>query len=653
MMMPHRALERFNRFTTQNIFSPTSVPKSSDSECASLVLSNPGTFRASLLSTALSYSWLSGGLNNSDMEEALLSRKLEAMRVVNAQIADPVLRTSDGCLSLIAALALVESGMGNYAAAEAHLKGLFTLIDIKTPENWQHRLYGLLQRAIAVTGSFIAAAKRLDGVEVLHQVSEYELNNYEQQIYSMRIPSSSAASPVPATNLSPFYFGIGSPIITACKLDIEGLILINALRQLSSMPAIDHTGSHRSRGSSLNPGSHRSRSGTPLSTAENPIGSYELTTDGTAVLLADTDAYTVSLLFKPHPMHSGARNSQQTSRSMSPATSHSPFRSATTCEPSGTPPPSASYPPFSSSPRQQANIPSADPPVPVPSASRAWAAAAYLYLHIVLASVWEETEPTSPRTSTPTPNTPSTLQNYHQQLALQQHQQHLRQSSPNQDPSTSSAPRHTAAGPRIIGGVPVDPHLLRALLDTLRADLQHTEEGMRSGSYNRDFWLWKTAVGAYCVEVLGRGGLGTTTKASPPERVGGGEGAERRTWWGWVLEEDDEEEGGSDEVEDAEGGMVVDDDDEVELVGEGEEAYMARLGAWFGERLRAWGRAAQVSNWDAARRALDRIVWPAGQFAGEVVAEGVWWRAVGDGGTGGGMGRPVMVGEVVIDPLLR
>lgn len=43
-----------------------------------------------------------------------------------------------------------QSGMGNYAAAEAHLKGLFTLIDIKTPENWQHRLYGLLQRVIAV-----------------------------------------------------------------------------------------------------------------------------------------------------------------------------------------------------------------------------------------------------------------------------------------------------------------------------------------------------------------------------------------------------------------------------------------------------------------------------------------------------------------------
>jgi hypothetical protein len=91
---------------------------------ASLVLSNPGTFRASLLSTALSYSWLSGGLRNSDMEEALLSHKLEAMRVVNAQIADPVLRTSDGCLSLIAALALVEVSNGSSRLGEGKANDL-------------------------------------------------------------------------------------------------------------------------------------------------------------------------------------------------------------------------------------------------------------------------------------------------------------------------------------------------------------------------------------------------------------------------------------------------------------------------------------------------------------------------------------------------
>jgi len=43
-----------------------------------------------------------------DMEETFLYHKLEAMRLVNEQIGDPAQSTSDGCLSMIAALALVE-----------------------------------------------------------------------------------------------------------------------------------------------------------------------------------------------------------------------------------------------------------------------------------------------------------------------------------------------------------------------------------------------------------------------------------------------------------------------------------------------------------------------------------------------------------------
>jgi len=38
--------------------------------------------------------------------------------------------------------------MGDHVAAEAHLNGLFTLLDMKRPEEWQHRIYGLLQRII-------------------------------------------------------------------------------------------------------------------------------------------------------------------------------------------------------------------------------------------------------------------------------------------------------------------------------------------------------------------------------------------------------------------------------------------------------------------------------------------------------------------------
>lgn len=40
--------------------------------------------------------------------------------------------------------------MGDHVAAEAHLNGLFNLLDMRRPEEWQHRIYGLLQRIILV-----------------------------------------------------------------------------------------------------------------------------------------------------------------------------------------------------------------------------------------------------------------------------------------------------------------------------------------------------------------------------------------------------------------------------------------------------------------------------------------------------------------------
>ena len=60
--------------------------------------------------TSLHYSWLSGtgSLHSTDMEETYLYHKLEAMRQVNDTIGDPVQCTSDGCLALIAGLALAE-----------------------------------------------------------------------------------------------------------------------------------------------------------------------------------------------------------------------------------------------------------------------------------------------------------------------------------------------------------------------------------------------------------------------------------------------------------------------------------------------------------------------------------------------------------------
>ncbi len=73
-------------------------------------------------------------------------------------------------------------------------------------------------------------------------------------------------------------------------------------------------------------------------------------------------------------------------------------------------------------------------PAIAPSSSRAWVTAAYLYLHIVLEFIW----------------------NPH---------------------------------------APVDPQLLRWLLDSLQVDITRTEEAMRIGAYSGELWLWKVVVG--------------------------------------------------------------------------------------------------------------------------------------------------------------
>lgn len=143
--MPHRSLELFHHCERSRciswkqllnalcadahyrIFNRTAVLKNPDSDwqviatllwqantnpkkSVGMAFSSPGTFRAYLLMTALNYSWLSGpgSLQSTEMEETYLYHKLEAMRLVNEQIGDPVQSRSDGCLSMIAALALVE-----------------------------------------------------------------------------------------------------------------------------------------------------------------------------------------------------------------------------------------------------------------------------------------------------------------------------------------------------------------------------------------------------------------------------------------------------------------------------------------------------------------------------------------------------------------
>ena len=111
-----------------------------------------------------------------------------------------------------------------------------------------------------------------------------------------------------------------------------------------------------------------------------------------------------------------------------------------------------------------------------PSASRACTTATYLYLHILLAPLWERT-----RTSL--------------------HAGPYPRSAPSARADAIISPSKKRKRDEVST---VDPDLLRLLLDTLRADIEGTEEAMQIGADSREVWLWKVVVGAYVVEATGR-----------------------------------------------------------------------------------------------------------------------------------------------------
>ena len=195
---------------------------------------------------------------------------------------------------------------------------------------------------------------------------------------------------------------------------------------------------------------------------------------------------------------------------------------------------------------------------------------------------------------------------------------------------------------------------------------------MRIGAYSSELWLWKVVVGAYTVEVAGVGlgvdhgpsfgySSGCFSGASSPSILRDGresDGANRRakrgeetteeekgngslSFFGWIVDGTMEgtRAGGEQKGGNTSADLAMDESDgemetEAEVESQREEAR-TRSGAWFDERLRAWSRAAHVTDWTAARQMLARIVWPeqqSGLFEGEAVVERLWRRAVGGDG---------------------
>ncbi|CAK7231482.1 hypothetical protein SCUCBS95973_007933 [Sporothrix curviconia] len=208
-----------------------------------MTMQDPGLFRGCLLLSAMHYSWIHGG-SLGDVEETYLYHKVEAIHLVNEKIGDPA--SSELCANVIAALALSESGIGDIAAAEAHLNGLFTLINWRKPEEWQGRLHGLFQRLVLVAGTFISASK---GVEFQPSNLPVPTGTTPQLHFTRPTTGHFSAAQFDATRLSPFYFAT-PPDYEAANADLEGMATTNALQRLSSLNALVETTERHSSSSS-------------------------------------------------------------------------------------------------------------------------------------------------------------------------------------------------------------------------------------------------------------------------------------------------------------------------------------------------------------------------------------------------------------------
>ncbi|KAL7928194.1 hypothetical protein V8C35DRAFT_285445 [Trichoderma chlorosporum] len=345
--MPFESMQLLHHATHFRLLTTTVVAKNPNSSLAGLVMHDAATFRSFILIAGIHHVWSGGSLQS--IEETMLHHKLEAIRVVNGMIGDPLLCQSDACITSMAGLAMVEAALGDPKAAEAHLKALAGLFDEHHLERGKYRLFGLVERLILLAASLVAASN--DGKEH-HFVVEPGQVSERRHDYTRPTRPVFSAVPFLSIRLSPFYYST-PPDIEACNSDAECEIIATTLRRLSSAIQRNDFESGDGEGSS-SPG---------------------LNEQARKILREDAEAYVGSLIFKPSMPsqrdHGGSHDRSQdaTSGSASPVSEHEPDETQNI---------GSRYVNFSQQPFTSL------PPAIFPSTSRAWASAAYLYLHLII-----------------------------------------------------------------------------------------------------------------------------------------------------------------------------------------------------------------------------------------------------------------------------
>ncbi|KAI1878173.1 hypothetical protein JX265_002541 [Neoarthrinium moseri] len=143
--MPYKSRPLFHLFMTTRVLHSTPVARDKNSFLVHRALSHPGFLHGALLMTTLQWAWSTG--DSEQFRVPYLYHKLQAIRFVNEQLANPETAVHEGTIAAVASLALVENSLGSDDAVTSHLRGLARIKEIQD-RNGASRSPGLLQRVI-------------------------------------------------------------------------------------------------------------------------------------------------------------------------------------------------------------------------------------------------------------------------------------------------------------------------------------------------------------------------------------------------------------------------------------------------------------------------------------------------------------------------
>ncbi|KAH7127398.1 hypothetical protein EDB81DRAFT_871898 [Dactylonectria macrodidyma] len=236
--MPFKSRELLHYFhQATHTSNNNSEPK--DTDILAALVQHPHTLRNTLLVAGMHYAWKARGLQAYEL--TFLFHKIETIRLLNDWVENS---QSDDLMSVvqhIATLCFIECSLGNIPAAETHLEGLVTVVDLHRPLNYDlddqievndeliNRYLILSWHSVHVLKSRVEGSKTLRKIfgptkttqfskmiSLLHQWRSQDIGSFETLLKTIRL--------LP-------YFG-ALPATTPFR-PIDGLPMIECLRVLT------------------------------------------------------------------------------------------------------------------------------------------------------------------------------------------------------------------------------------------------------------------------------------------------------------------------------------------------------------------------------------------------------------------------------------